>query len=47
MSAASKIDLENFSKVTEGSANILFPKSAANVNDVFYNKVQEFNRDIT
>jgi len=29
-------------KVTEGSATILFP----NTNEVFYNPVQEFNRDL-
>ena len=29
-------------KITEGSATILFPNS----NEVFYNPVQEFNRDL-
>ena len=32
-----------YEKVTEGKAEILFPVS----NGVFYNKVQEFNRDLT
>jgi len=29
-------------KITEGRASILFPSS----NEVFYNPVQEFNRDL-
>ena len=32
-----------YEKVKEGKAEILFPVS----NGVFYNKVQEFNRDLT
>ena len=31
-----------FDTVTEGAATILFPKT----NQVFYNPVQEFNRDL-
>jgi len=33
----------NFTKIKEGKAEILFPDA----NSVFYNPVQEFNRDIT
>ena len=32
----------NHFEITEGSATILFPSS----NEVFYNPVQEFNRDL-
>jgi tRNA G26 N,N-dimethylase Trm1 len=35
-------DGEEFLPVTEGSATILFP----NTNEVFYNPVQQFNRDM-
>ena len=31
-----------FSEITEGRAKILFPST----NEVFYNPVQEFNRDL-
>ncbi|KAG0237884.1 tRNA methyltransferase 1 [Actinomortierella wolfii] len=34
---------EGFKKVTEGKATILFPDT----NEVFYNPIQEFNRDIS
>ena len=34
---------KDYTKVTEGSATILFPTA----NDVFYNPVQEFNRDLS
>ena len=34
---------EGFTVVKEGSAEVLFPS----LNDVFYNPVQEFNRDLT
>ena len=33
---------ENYTKIKEGQAEILFPDS----NKVFYNPVQEFNRDL-
>ena len=33
----------SFTKVKEGKAEVLFPDA----NSVFYNPVQEFNRDIT
>ena len=33
----------DFQEVKEGTASILFPSS----NEVFYNPVQEFNRDIS
>ena len=36
-------DVENSVKVTEGKAEICFPDS----NSVFYNPVQEFNRDLS
>jgi len=35
--------LENFALVNEGAASVLFPKDK----NVFYNPVQEFNRDLT
>lgn len=38
-----EIDLSQFTPVTEGKATILFPKG----NEVFYNPVQEFNRDMS
>ncbi|ORZ10876.1 N2,N2-dimethylguanosine tRNA methyltransferase [Absidia repens] len=37
------IDISLYNTVTEGKATILFPKS----NEVFYNPVQEFNRDMS
>ncbi|ORX47492.1 N2,N2-dimethylguanosine tRNA methyltransferase [Hesseltinella vesiculosa] len=37
------IDITQFNPVTEGKATILFPKN----NEVFYNPVQEFNRDMS
>jgi tRNA (guanine26-N2/guanine27-N2)-dimethyltransferase len=39
----SNINIEDFSVITEGKASILFPKD----NAVFYNKVQQFNRDMS
>ena len=36
-------DLQNTSTVREGKAEIIFPNS----NEVFYNQVQEFNRDLS
>lgn len=36
------VDKRPFTTVTEGKAEVLFPSS----HDVFYNPVQEFNRDI-
>ena len=39
----SSTELENGVKVTEGKAEICFPDS----NSVFYNPVQEFNRDLS
>ncbi|KAI7884382.1 N2,N2-dimethylguanosine tRNA methyltransferase [Lichtheimia hyalospora FSU 10163] len=41
--ASPEIDLSQFTPVTEGKATILFPKG----NEVFYNPVQEFNRDMS
>jgi tRNA (guanine26-N2/guanine27-N2)-dimethyltransferase len=41
--ATSNINIEDFSIITEGKASILFPKD----NAVFYNKVQQFNRDMS
>lgn len=37
------IDNSEFNPVTEGSATILFPKAE----DVFYNPIQQFNRDLS
>jgi tRNA (guanine26-N2/guanine27-N2)-dimethyltransferase len=37
------IDISLYNTVTEGKATILFPKT----NEVFYNPVQEFNRDMS
>jgi len=39
----SNIENEEFSIITEGKASILFPKD----NAVFYNNVQQFNRDMS
>ena len=36
-------DFGNFDKITEGKATILFPRA----NEVFYNPVQEYNRDLS
>lgn len=36
------VDTRPFTTVTEGQAEVLFPAS----HDVFYNPVQEFNRDL-
>ncbi|KAG0168925.1 RNA methyltransferase tRNA(m5U54)methyltransferase [Apophysomyces sp. BC1034] len=41
--SAPEIDLSLYNPVTEGKATILFPKD----NEVFYNPVQEFNRDMS
>ncbi|GBB88886.1 hypothetical protein RclHR1_01550020 [Rhizophagus clarus] len=41
--STSNINIEDFSVITEGKASILFPKD----NAVFYNKVQQFNRDMS
>ncbi|ORY89205.1 N2,N2-dimethylguanosine tRNA methyltransferase [Syncephalastrum racemosum] len=41
--ADSGIDASKYNMVTEGKASILFPKE----NEVFYNPVQEFNRDMS
>ncbi|KAI8997460.1 N2,N2-dimethylguanosine tRNA methyltransferase [Pilobolus umbonatus] len=43
MSTVSDIDITQYNTVTEGQATILFPKH----NEVFYNPVQEFNRDMS
>ncbi|KAI7870600.1 N2,N2-dimethylguanosine tRNA methyltransferase [Spinellus fusiger] len=40
---AGDIDISLYQTVTEGKATILFPKG----NEVFYNPVQEFNRDMS
>lgn len=37
------MDSDNFNKVTEGKATILFPKEE----NVFYNPIQQFNRDLS
>lgn len=37
------INLDDFAVVTEGKASILYP----NENQVFYNPVQEYNRDVS
>ncbi|KAK4519593.1 uncharacterized protein ATC70_009830 [Mucor velutinosus] len=42
-SATSEIDITQYNTVTEGKATILFPKK----NEVFYNPVQQFNRDMS
>lgn len=36
------VDTQPYTAVTEGKAEVLFPAS----HDVFYNPVQEFNRDL-
>ena len=36
---------EEWNQITEGNANVLFPKGVKN--NVFYNPVQETNRDIS
>lgn len=41
--ANAKVDTSLYTPVTEGKATILFPKG----NEVFYNPVQEFNRDMS
>ncbi|KAI8391213.1 N2,N2-dimethylguanosine tRNA methyltransferase [Radiomyces spectabilis] len=41
--ATGDIDISLYNTVTEGKATILFPKQ----NEVFYNPVQEFNRDMS
>ncbi|RUS21827.1 hypothetical protein BC937DRAFT_91357 [Endogone sp. FLAS-F59071] len=41
--ATSPIDISLFNTISEGSATILFPKN----NEVFYNPVQQFNRDMS
>lgn len=38
-----EIDITQYNTVTEGKATILFPKK----NEVFYNPVQQFNRDMS
>lgn len=43
MSTAPEIDITQYNAVTEGKATILFPKH----NEVFYNPVQQFNRDMS
>lgn len=40
---SSEIDITQYNTVTEGQATILFPKK----NEVFYNPVQQFNRDMS
>lgn len=40
--AKTNIDLEKYDLLTEGSTTILFPK-----NNVFYNPVQQYNRDLS
>ena len=39
-----EIDEKNFNKVKEGKANVYFNKVK---NQVFYNPIQEFNRDLS
>ncbi|KAI8359941.1 N2,N2-dimethylguanosine tRNA methyltransferase [Choanephora cucurbitarum] len=43
MSSTAEIDITQYNTVTEGKATILFPKK----NEVFYNPVQQFNRDMS
>lgn len=43
MSSTAEIDITQYNTVTEGQATILFPKK----NEVFYNPVQQFNRDMS
>lgn len=43
MSSTPEIDITQYNTVTEGEATILFPKK----NEVFYNPVQQFNRDMS
>ena len=43
MSSTPEIDITQYNTVTEGKATILFPKK----NEVFYNPVQQFNRDMS
>nr|CAG8532165.1 6388_t:CDS:10 [Entrophospora candida] len=38
-----EMNVEDYNVITEGKANILFPKN----NEVFYNNVQQFNRDMS
>jgi tRNA (guanine26-N2/guanine27-N2)-dimethyltransferase len=43
VAATPEIDITQYNTVTEGKATILFPKK----NEVFYNPVQQFNRDMS
>ena len=38
------LDDGNYNKVVEGKAKVYFPKTK---NQVFYNPIQEFNRDLS
>ena len=40
---AESININDYNVITEGEASVLFPK----VNKVFYNPVQQFNRDLS
>jgi len=39
---AEEFNIDDYNTITEGAATILFPKA----NDVFYNPIQHFNRDM-
>ena len=41
--SSDSLDTSKYNIISEGKAKILFPKD----NEVFYNNVQEFNRDIS
>ncbi|KAJ2378784.1 RNA methyltransferase tRNA(m5U54)methyltransferase, partial [Coemansia sp. RSA 2603] len=41
--AAAQYNVDDYQQITEGQATILFPKH----NEVFYNPVQQFNRDMS
>ncbi|CAH1760551.1 3707_t:CDS:10 [Entrophospora sp. SA101] len=43
MEIAANMNVEDYNVITEGKASILFPKN----NEVFYNNVQQFNRDMS
>lgn len=38
-----EFNIDDYNTITEGAATILFPKA----NDVFYNPIQHFNRDMS
>jgi len=42
ISMGEEFNIDDYNTITEGAATILFPKA----NDVFYNPIQHFNRDM-